>query len=156
MFLLSKAREVAQGEKLRVRRRGGKSKNKDRKKRNFSVKGASVFCFNEPKCFRLRVRENHRKGKGQETEPRAEEKIYLKVKKDNQEIHSEEVSKKLKPKVNGRKSRKNDDQSRKRKRTRICPSLEFEEPGDYKLVVEKDKEEIFWDFKIQPIGKSSY
>ena len=62
----------------------------------------------------------------------------------------------LKPEIRGRKSRKNRDRSRKRKRTRICPSLEFVEPGDYKLVVEKDKEEIFWDFKIQPIGKSYY
>jgi hypothetical protein len=40
-------------------------------KRNVSVKGASVFCFNEPKCFQLRIRENHRQGK-QQSEPKGQ------------------------------------------------------------------------------------
>ena len=29
-------------------------------------------------------------------------------------------------------------------------TFQFDEPGSYKLVVEKGKEVIFWDFKIQP------
>ena len=29
-------------------------------------------------------------------------------------------------------------------------TFQFDEPGSYKLLVEKGKEVIFWDFKIQP------
>jgi hypothetical protein len=98
-------------------------------KRNVSVKGASVFCFNEPKCFRLRIRENHRQGK-QQSEPKSsdQETVYLKIQKDNgTEIHVEEVKNSgkdiSKRKEDNRRARKGD-RSKKRKRNRICPSLE--------------------------------
>jgi len=139
--------QVKSDEKLRVRRRGGKNLHKD-PKRNVSVKGASVFCFNEPKCFRLRIRENHRQGKQQSEQKSSDQEIvYLKIQKDNgTEIHVEQVKNSGKENRRARKG----DRSKKRKRNRICPSLEFDEPGSYKLLVEKGKEVIFWDFKIQP------
>ena len=92
-------------------------------KRNVSVKGASVFCFNEPKCFRLRIRENHRQGKQQSEQKSSDQEIvYLKIQKDNgTEIHVEQV--KNSGKEENRRARKGD-RSKKRKRNRICPSLE--------------------------------
>ena len=91
-------------------------------KRNVSVKGASVFCFNEPKCFRLRIRENHRQGKQQSEQKSSDQEIvYLKIQKDNgTEIHVEQVKNSGKENRRARKG----DRSKKRKRNRICPSLE--------------------------------
>ena len=144
------AQQVQLDGRLRVRKRGGKNLNKDRKRKDFAIFGASVFCFTEPKCFRLRLRKNQRQGK-QQTEPKSSlETVILKIKKDDNEIHSEEV--KNLSNDGYRRSRKGDNNRSNRKRKRICPSLEFEEPGSYKLVVEKGKEVHFWDFKIQPSG----
>lgn len=54
----SLAAQTKPGFPLKIRRRGGKNLQK-----NLAIFGSSVFCYTEPKCFRVRLGNGGRKGK---------------------------------------------------------------------------------------------
>ena len=79
-----------------------------------AVFGASVFCHSEPKCFRLKSKNNKRQSKQQKS-------VQISVFQGEDEIHSEEID--LNDKKEGRKGRNDKKEERKNRRKRICPRL---------------------------------